>query len=525
MDLNSIVLKHFYKNKKLSISIIINLIAYIYLDIIFPKNSSIFIDNIDKLNFQSVWKTLFPLFFSQICFYISDNMYTKAIVDFEDDIFNDVIQSVVQSKQTDINKLDIINNLGKIFEIKNIIHLLVAYFLPTIMVSIALLFYFYNIDKKLGITFLGILVVSVVIMNFLVKKSIGISEKRDKKNQEFLNEVDDILLNILKINHNDKNDEEINMLNDFKCKIKKYYIDSHDFNTKIKAIVAVVSLFILLILSGMLISLYKQQKITKGNLITYLYMVLLLLQYYDITSYEIDTLLYYVGDYEQARKYFSQFSKKDEIYMSNMDITGNIQIKNLTIQMKDKKIMENVTISIPANKKIGIVGDIGTGKSSLLKAIMKIYPYEGDIFIDNVNVNKLNVSKVVSYIPQTIHYFNRTIYHNLVYGNKKSKEEVQEYIKEYGLEDFMKVFPKGLDTEIVKNGENISGGQRQILELLKVLMDNKRIVLMDEPTASLSMNYKNLFIDILNKIHDKTILIVTHDESLYPFMDEIVIVR
>jgi ABC-type bacteriocin/lantibiotic exporter with double-glycine peptidase domain len=518
MNLNEIVYKNFIKNTGMLASIGMNLVGYFCLDILFPKYSGVFIDNIDKLDWSHLVRALSPLIASQALFYGSDSIYSKASVQFNDDILNDILGYILTSDIIPVNKVDLLKNIFQVFDIQNILHLLVAYFIPTLMISIALLIYFTRVDKTLGFTFLGIFLTSILILYVYMKKSVDYGKEKDLRHMEYINELDDLFTNLHTIHFDHMNQEETSRIKSFKERIMSYYVTSHDINKQIKFIVSVVSLIILFTLSTMLISLYKKDKISKGELVSYIYLVLLLLQYYDITSYEVDTLLNYMSNYNQSMNYFSQFRKTNvsESYVNDL----NIEIKNIRIPTRNVYIPN---CEIEEGKVTGVVGDIGTGKSTLIKCMMKLIPYEGTITLGGQDIQTIDIYDHIAYIPQRIDFFNRSLYENITYGLDVERPYVEEKIDMYGLRDFINVFPNGLDTVVTKHGENISGGQKQILYLLKTLLSNKKVVVMDEPTASLSKEYKQIFLNLLGKMDGKTVIIVTHDKELYPYFDNKII--
>ena len=124
-------------------------------------------------------------------------------------------------------------------------------------------------------------------------------------------------------------------------------------------------------------------------------------------------------------------------------------------------------------------------------------------------------------MPQSPILFNRTILENICYGNQHVNEEFVVYMmKELGLYEELGPI---LNTKVGKNGSSISGGQRQLVWTLRILLKNPEIVILDEPTSALDEKSKTLFIKLLNKLIDKkTVIIVTHDDTLMRYANRIV---
>jgi ABC-type bacteriocin/lantibiotic exporter with double-glycine peptidase domain len=198
------------------------------------------------------------------------------------------------------------------------------------------------------------------------------------------------------------------------------------------------------------------------------------------------------------------------------------------MSIKDKKIYDNFNATIPMNSITGIVGEIGSGKSTLLKILLGYYDYTGTILIDNQdikNFSKNEIRKYIAYVPQGPKFFNRTIRENLKYGTNLTDQQIDQLIEQLNLTTFINKLSNKLDTLIINNGENLSGGQKQIIYLIKTIILNKKILLMDEPTSSLDNEHTKIFIQLLKTLNDKTILIVTHDESINELFNKTITIQ
>jgi ABC-type bacteriocin/lantibiotic exporter with double-glycine peptidase domain len=141
----------------------------------------------------------------------------------------------------------------------------------------------------------------------------------------------------------------------------------------------------------------------------------------------------------------------------------------------------------------------------------------GDIIIGDVNLNNVpnrEIRKEIFYIPQKPKLFNRTLYENIVYGlkNPPCAEDIIKLLKDLELDDIAEIFSEKMDKSVGVDGNFISGGQRQMVWLLRSFYRQSRILIMDEPTASLDQKNKDLLIKIIKKISiGKTVIIVSHD--------------
>jgi ABC-type bacteriocin/lantibiotic exporter with double-glycine peptidase domain len=215
---------------------------------------------------------------------------------------------------------------------------------------------------------------------------------------------------------------------------------------------------------------------------------------------------------------------KNQIHFGNKSNFFNqfkISIKDLHFSILDKKILNGIYIDIPFKTKILIKGEIGAGKSTLLKLLMGYIKAEkGKIFFDNVDIvdaSMLYIRNHVSFMHQSIQMFKRSVLENLFYGIEKNSQQwniLLEQLKSLSVYQHIKGF---LNTD---DASKLSGGQKQVIFLLRCHFKKCKILLLDEPTASLDAKTKEIVFELLKEIGiDKTIICVSHDssiESLFP---------
>ena len=158
--------------------------------------------------------------------------------------------------------------------------------------------------------------------------------------------------------------------------------------------------------------------------------------------------------------------------------------------------------------------------------MVDIIPYTGNVYIDGQNTSEYKHNAIIrniGYIPQNPKLFNRTILENLTYGTDKDIKQVSEIIEQFGLSEIFNSYDKKLYTNVGRNGERLSGGQRQLVYILRALINNKKILLLDEPTSALDSEYKKILLDLLQKITGKTMIVVTHDKDTLQLFDRILV--
>lgn len=169
-----------------------------------------------------------------------------------------------------------------------------------------------------------------------------------------------------------------------------------------------------------------------------------------------------------------------------LDGIQSIQISPLVIHYEAKNVTISKEICFEKGRKYGIIGSSGCGKSSLLKILMgEISNYDGTIVVKqntgaSVHLQKeVALRKQVAYVNQFTYLFNGTLFENIVLGKNYTKEEVIDVMEKVKLDEFIPEY------EIIENGKNLSGGQRQKIALARALIQNKEILILDEATANL----------------------------------------
>jgi ABC-type multidrug transport system fused ATPase/permease subunit len=352
------------------------------------------------------------------------------------------------------------------------------------------------------------------------------SKKNEENINNFCDDVHDIYNNIDHVLISGNDHQEMSNINKQNEHIYEGKVNNENCTANLKVMFSFIYFLIMVIMNGMCLKLYYEGKIDKTIVITLFFMILALIQQYDTMIYEVQNITYHIGNYKQMEAYFNNFAINDQLLKNNISITnGHIVFKNIKMNYNNKHIFNNFNLEINANNKICIIGKIGSGKSSLLKILSGLIPYDGDIYIDNQNIKEYEHSAIIkniAYIPQVPKLFNRTILENLNYGTNKNINDINNILTQYNLLTFFNKFEKGLYTIVGKDGEKLSGGQRQLIYILRSLIQNKKILLLDEPTASLDVEYTNILINIIKKINNKTIIVVTHDENIISVFDKVI---
>ena len=209
-----------------------------------------------------------------------------------------------------------------------------------------------------------------------------------------------------------------------------------------------------------------------------------------------------------------------------------IDIENLNFSYtKERNALKNVNLKFERNKKYAIVGESGCGKSTLIKLIMRYYnEYEGKITIDNKDLNKIYSSdlyKTISMIQQNVFMFDDSIKENIRLFSNYSDESVIESCKRSGIMGLINRLEDGIDSLVGENGNKLSGGEKQRIAIARALINETKILILDESTSALDNETAyNLEKSLLN-LENLTMIVVTHKliKNLLTNYDEIIVMK
>ena len=243
------------------------------------------------------------------------------------------------------------------------------------------------------------------------------------------------------------------------------------------------------------------------------------------------------GSLANIDKLFSLLAQVPQI--KDAENAETLKTTNPTVSFKDvhfsygekRKILNGITFTVPAGKKIAVVGASGAGKSTIMKLLFRFYePNEGQIFIDGKDIKQLSQDSLrahIGIVPQDTVLFNTSLKENIRYGNPKATDdEISQVIKLAHLEAFIEKLPDGLETTVGERGLKLSGGEKQRVAIARALLKGASIMIFDEATSSLdSASEKAILSALRDAAKGHTSLVIAHRLSTIVDADEILVVN
>ena len=189
-------------------------------------------------------------------------------------------------------------------------------------------------------------------------------------------------------------------------------------------------------------------------------------------------------------------------------------MSGLTFSRGRRPILSNFSMHARRGERVRLAGPVGSGKTTLLRLILGTNRYQaGTILVgghDIAATSARSLRRAIVYVPQQPTLFDRTLYENVSYGTDATREQVAARLREYGV-DYV-----GMDEKLGRRGSRLSGGQRQIVYLIRCLFrEDAPLLLLDEPTASLDPDARKVVLRLLDQVMgSRTVLMATHDPDL-----------
>ena len=391
------------------------------------------------------------------------------------------------------------------------------------------------IDTKISLIFL-VVVISISIILFLIifnssKKIIEVQKETDS----LVMQANDSLSGMRVVKAFNNEEKEIN---NFKKKTNQFFIKMKSVNI-INALTSPLTSLIINFAIAFVIyfsssSIIDQTGITKGelsSLISYLNQILLALIVVSNLVVIFTRAFASKKRVEEILNIPDFVHDKNEIKKIDLDNNQNIlDFKNVSFKYeeKDNDVIKNINFEIKKGEKVGIIGGTGSGKTTLIKLIERFFTRtSGVILYKGKDINQYNITNLrneISLVSQKASLFKGTIRSNLEMGKKDATvEEMEESLKMSCAYEFVKKYDDYLDHKVEEGGKNFSGGQKQRLSIARSLIKDSEILILDDSTSALDYLTEKLLKENINKMEDKTVIIVAQRVSTVKNCDKIIV--
>jgi len=411
-----------------------------------------------------------------------------------------------------------------------------SYVLPNTTLLIMIAGYLFYKSPLFGVFFLLSNLMVVFYIYMIWDEMMEVKDKfEDHVNKDELY-FSDMFNNIDKIIYRGESENEINELYEQSETTSKQSLDFHHTTNYHIFIASLLISIIVFISIGYLIRLFYAKKIDSVIFITFMTVLLLYRDRITSTLQQVPDFVDFVGRSKYVIDLFDNlkvnYEDLEKIKYEPAELTFDricFEKVGFKYTTADKPIINDYTVCFETrNKIIGVTGKSGNGKSTLMKLLIKLYrPSSGRITIDGKDIAEIDnvyLRRNIVYVNQNSRLFDKSVLKNIMYGCRK-EEHCREILDE--LMQFPKV--KDLFSDINMNeksagllGENLSGGQRQLVNIISGFVSHSPIIILDEPTNALDGELKREVLGIIKhcKKFKKCIIIISHDKDVLPLFDE-----
>ena len=249
----------------------------------------------------------------------------------------------------------------------------------------------------------------------------------------------------------------------------------------------------------------------------------------------ISELVIIIIEIRQATKRVLEISDRkpevnNDLAEYDFEFNNSIEFKNFNFSYDDKNVLENINFKISKGETVGIVGKTGSGKTTLIKQLLRLYPVKRDtLLLDNRSIEKYydySVREKMGYAPQEYQLFSKTIKENILFYRENLENNLEQALVQSDIKKDIESFKDGINTLVGENGISLSGGQKQRLGIARAILANPDILILDDSLSAVDANTEKTIIEnIKNHRRGKTNIIVSHRISAVRHADKILVLE
>ena len=467
---------------------------------------------------------------------LSNHFNSKILPKFLSYVRDKIVDTIVDRYKTNYEDLKMGDTITKIIKapwlLDDIFDTFEDFIFRHILLISSSFIYLSYYNTKLGLIFLICVIVIFICCWFYIKECKSLVKKSEISYDIAHEEIEDTLSNLISVYTSHKTEFEKERIEKLNNKVYLAEKKVMECNNKYKSIFAVICIIIFIVLNFYSLRIYKNKEIKMDILIAIIIINYTILTYLMAIFYYSKRLTNLMGRIDIFKKYLDSlpYSSKDNLLKLDKNKKVVINFKNVEFSYTpEKKILNKLNLRIKSGDIIGLIGHIGSGKSTIAKLLVRLKePQKGEITINNININNFNLDNLrynINYIPQHPKLFNRTLFSNILYGvtEKITVEDINKIIKDIDVNNVSDKFNKMMFEKVGKNGSKLSGGQRQLVWLIRSVLKDSKVIILDEPTSSMDEKSKEQTIKFIKKYSkDKIIILITHDNSLLKEVNRVI---
>jgi len=383
-------------------------------------------------------------------------------------------------------------------------------------------------SPPLALYSLIIIPLAVYPVEVISKKIKKLSHKSQELNSDLISSLSEIFANYEMIKSYNAQEYE---LGNFKERNMRFFttniktVKVQQMLIPILELVAAIAITSVIIIGGREVLITKE--LTTGEFFSFLTALSLLID----PLRRISTAYSHLQDAVAANERIEQILQYKPMIISGdktLENVQNLEFENVTLKYGDTVALENISFNAKKGEVIGLVGDSGGGKSSMVNLILRFYdPVEGVVKINGIDAREIDVKSLrdaIAIVTQRIYISNDTIAANIAYGVEPDEEKVIEALKKANLWEFVNSLENGIYTVLSEGGTNLSGGQRQRIAIARALYKSPDILILDEATSALDNKSEAAIIETIYALKkDLIVFMIAHRLTTIERADKILV--
>lgn len=519
--------------KNIILSFIFSIIEVINKTII-PIITGLIIDSLLENKFTNILYLILInvllIIIASIYNYLLNVSAKMAAIEYSNEIKEKALKRLLKLKINVIEKYKSGLLASKIVnDVNNIHHGLITFlthFIPGIVTLILTLMIMFFINFKITLIIFLITPISVFITIYIAKQNKKLTDISNKEYNDMTSYIKEQIelkkyINVEKLEN--QKEQKINDLSEkyMKDESKALFYASIS-NPTTRLINGIITIIVVL---------YSSFEIMNGNMTIGIFSTFLIYanryaKPLNEISQVINRLTISLTSYDSIKELINE--EIEEFINSNDEIIGSIEFKNVSFSYNnDKEILKNINFKINNGEKIAIVGPTGSGKTTIIQLLLKFYNINsGSILIDGKNINDINTNILrdnIKVVLQDAHLNNENIKDVLKYSNDVSDMEIKDLLKRINIKPNFLGMNDNLEN--ITSIDNLSNGQKQIISMIRAMLSNPKIVILDEATSDVdSLTEKNIESSINELTKGKTSIIIAHRLSTIISADKIIVI-
>ena len=449
-----------------------------------------------------------------------------------------IYSKTIETYKVDYGEMKTGDYLSRVMELsrnfKDLFQQIIGNFVPDFTIATIMVVYLLYINKSIGLVILTGYILCIIIQLIAGRKLIDlVSKKENFFNGELSENLQDSLDNLMNVYINNESDNQVQKNTDLEEENKEKMKEIMHLESKVINITHLITLLTYMICLFVLYNLVKNKSISGKQAIV---IVLILGEFLSSFMYALRTfihqIVYKMGIIQGSSDFMDKiFTEKPKGTKKDIITKGKIQFKDIKYRYdktNEEYLFSKFNLTIEGGKKYALIGRAGTGKTTIMKMLIGLHKIEGGaIFIDDTNIYDADVDYLrenINYVNQQTKLFNESILKNIMYGNEDITEnQVKEKMQKYDLYEIYSEIASGIEGSAGVQGGNLSLGMQKVTMLMRGIMKPSKILILDEPLAGLDMSTKSKVINlIVNESQGKTVVIITHDHEIVPYMDDVI---